>query len=171
MTSKASTKKTDLMEVDASAPEVERIVNAIILAAMQSKASDIHIEPFEDPPGKKNRVLVRFRVDGFLKEAPFRIPWSYRNAVIAKIKIMTASMNMTERRIPQSGRIEVMAKGRPIEFRVETIPTVYGESASHAYPGPEIRPGGHSKLGFLDDILDRLLEPAQGHRRAKRITA
>ncbi|TXH27320.1 MAG: hypothetical protein E6Q99_03605, partial [Elusimicrobia bacterium] len=55
-------KKTDLMEVDASAPEVERIVNAIILAAMQSKASDIHIEPFEDPAGKKNRLIVRFRV-------------------------------------------------------------------------------------------------------------
>jgi type IV pilus assembly protein PilB len=73
-------------------------------------------------------VLVRFRVDGFLKAAAFQIPWTYRSAVIAKIKIMTNSMNITERRIPQSGRIQVMAKGNPIEFRVEIVPTVYGES-------------------------------------------
>jgi len=154
--------KTDLMEVDASAPEVERIVNAIILAALQSKASDIHIEPFEDPAGKKNRLIVRFRVDGFLKEAPFRIPWSYRNAVIAKIKILTASMNLTERRIPQSGRIEVMAKGRPIEFRVETIPTVYGESASLRLLDRKSVQVDIHKLGFLDDILEKLLEQLKG---------
>jgi type IV pilus assembly protein PilB len=73
-------------------------------------------------------VLVRYRVDGFLKPAGFQIPWTYRSAVIAKIKIMTNSMNITERRIPQSGRIQVMAKGNPIEFRVEIVPTVYGES-------------------------------------------
>ncbi|MBK6879384.1 MAG: Flp pilus assembly complex ATPase component TadA [Elusimicrobia bacterium] len=156
------TKKTDLMEVDASAPEVERIVNAIILAAMQIKASDIHIEPFEDPAGKKNRIVVRFRVDGFLKEAPFRIPWSYRNAIIAKIKILTASMNLTERRIPQSGRIEVMAKGRPIEFRVETIPTVYGESASLRLLDRKSVQVDIHKLGFLDDILERLLDQLKG---------
>lgn len=154
--------KTDLMEVDASAPEVERIVNAIILAALQSKASDIHIEPFEDPAGKKNRLIVRFRVDGFLKEAPFRIPWSYRNAVIAKIKILTASMNLTERRIPQSGRIEVMAKGRPIEFRVETIPTVYGESASLRLLDRKSVQVDIRKLGFLDDILEKLLDQLKG---------
>jgi type II secretory ATPase GspE/PulE/Tfp pilus assembly ATPase PilB-like protein len=56
---------------------------------------------------------------------------------------MTSSMNLTERRIPQSGRIEVMAKGRPIEFRVETIPTVYGESASAPDVGPKERERRH----------------------------
>jgi type IV pilus assembly protein PilB len=92
--------KTDVTEVDASAPEVEKIVNGIILSALGQKSSDIHIEPFEDPAGRNSRVLVRFRVDGFLKPANFQIPWTYRSAVIAKIKIMTNSMNITERRIP-----------------------------------------------------------------------
>jgi type IV pilus assembly protein PilB len=158
----AVNKKADLLEVDASAPEVERIVNAMILSAIQQKASDIHIEPIEDPMGKKSRVIVRFRVDGFLKEAPFRIPWVFRYAIIAKIKIMTQSMNLTERRIPQSGRIEVMAKGRPIEFRVETIPTVYGESASLRMLDRKNVNVEIGKLGFLPDILQRVLDQLRG---------
>ena len=112
----------DVTEVDASAPEVERIVNAIIVGALQSRASDIHIEPFE------HKFIVRYRVDGALREAAFQIPMSYKNAVIAKIKIMTNQMDITERRKPQDGRIQVAAKGNPIEFRVNMIPTVFGES-------------------------------------------
>ncbi|MBL8024418.1 MAG: type II/IV secretion system protein [Elusimicrobia bacterium] len=158
----AVSKKADLLEVDASAPEVERIVNAMILSAIQQKASDIHIEPIEDPMGKKSRVIVRFRVDGFLKEAPFRIPWVFRHAILAKVKIMSQSMNLTERRIPQSGRIEVMAKGRPIEFRVETIPTVYGESASLRLLDRKNVNVDIGKLGFLPDILQRVLDQLRG---------
>ncbi|OGS02468.1 MAG: hypothetical protein A3G41_08145 [Elusimicrobia bacterium RIFCSPLOWO2_12_FULL_59_9] len=120
--------KTDIAEVDASAPEVERLVNAIILTALSSKASDIHIEPFEDPTGKNSTVVVRYRIDGNLQKGTFAIPWGYRTALAAKIKIMTNSMNITERRIPQSGRIQILAQGKPIEFRVEMVPTVYGES-------------------------------------------
>ncbi|MBI4375210.1 MAG: Flp pilus assembly complex ATPase component TadA, partial [Elusimicrobia bacterium] len=120
--------KTEITEVDASAPEVEKLVNAIILGALSMKASDIHIEPFEDPTGKKSKVLLRYRVDGNLLPGPFEVPWGYRGAVAAKIKIMTNSMNITERRIPQSGRIQILAQGNPIEFRVEMVPTVYGES-------------------------------------------
>jgi type IV pilus assembly protein PilB len=112
----------DVAEVDAGAPEVERIVNAVILGALQQKASDIHIEPFE------KKFLVRYRVDGNLREAKFQIPMSYKNAVIAKIKIMTNQMDITERRKPQDGRIQVSAKGSPIEFRVNMVPTVFGES-------------------------------------------
>ena len=155
-------KKADLLEVDASAPEVERIINAMILSAIQQKASDIHIEPIEDPFGKKSRVIVRFRIDGFLKEAPFRVPWVFRQAILAKIKIMTSSMNLTERRIPQSGRIEVMAKGRPIEFRVETIPTVYGESATLRMLDRKNVSVDINKLGFLPDILQRVLDQLRG---------
>lgn len=112
----------DVTEVDASAPEVERIVNAVILGALQQKASDIHIEPFE------KKFIVRYRVDGNLREANFQIPMSYKNAVIAKIKIMTNQMDITERRKPQDGRIQVSAKGAPVEFRVNMVPTVFGES-------------------------------------------
>ncbi|MBK8575618.1 MAG: Flp pilus assembly complex ATPase component TadA [Elusimicrobia bacterium] len=149
--------KTDVTEVDASAPEVEKIVNGIILSALGQKSSDIHIEPFEDPAGRTSRVLVRFRVDGFLKAATFQIPWTYRSAVIAKIKIMTNSMNITERRIPQSGRIQVMAKGNPIEFRVEIVPTVYGESVVMRILDRKAVQVDIHKLGFFPETLDRYL--------------
>jgi type IV pilus assembly protein PilB len=154
--------KADVTDVDASAPEVEKIVNAIILAALQQKASDIHIEPFEDPAGKNSRLLVRYRVDGFLREAGFQIPWSYRNAVIAKIKIMTSSMNITERRIPQSGRIQVMAKGSPIEFRVEIVPTVYGEAVVMRILDRKAVQVDINRLGFLPDTLDKFLGLLKG---------
>ncbi len=154
--------KTDVSELDASAPEVEKIVNAIILAALQQKASDIHIEPFEDPAGKLNRFLVRYRVDGFLREANFQVPWSYRAAVMAKIKIMTSSMNITERRIPQSGRIQVMAKGNPIEFRVEIVPTVYGESCVMRILDRKAVQVNIQKLGFAPDTLEKFLALLKG---------
>jgi type IV pilus assembly protein PilB len=154
--------KTDVTEVDASAPEVERIVNAIILAALQQKASDIHIEPFEDPAGKASKILVRYRVDGFLREAGFQVPWSFRSAMMAKIKIMTASMNITERRIPQSGRIQVMAKGNPIEFRVEIVPTVYGESCVMRILDRKAVQVDINRLGFLPDTLDKFLSLLKG---------
>ncbi len=154
--------KADVTEVDASAPEVEKIVNAIILAALQQKASDIHVEPFEDPAGKNSKLLVRYRVDGFLREAGFQVPWSFRNAVLAKIKIMTSSMNITERRIPQSGRIQVMAKGNPIEFRVEIVPTVYGESCVMRILDRKAVQVDIHKLGFLPDTLERFLGMLKG---------
>ncbi len=155
-------KKVDIAEVDASAPEVEKLVNGIILGALSSKASDIHIEPFEDPAGKNSKVIVRYRIDGALRQAPFNIPWSFRNAIMAKIKIMTNSMNITERRIPQSGRIQIMAKGSPIEFRVEMVPTVYGESCVMRILDRKAVQVDIEKLAFLDDTLDKFLGLLKG---------
>ena len=157
----AEVEKKDISEVDASAPEVEKLVNAIILGALSTKASDIHIEPFEDPNGKNSKVLVRYRVDGMLRAASFSIPWVFRNAISAKIKIM-ASLNITERRIPQSGRIQIIAKGNPIEFRVEVVPTVYGESCvmrilDRASVRVDIK-----VMGFLPDTEKKLLGQFQG---------
>ena len=154
--------KKDISDVDANAPEVERLVNAIILGALSIKASDIHIEPFEDPNGKNSKVMVRYRVDGMLRAASFSVPWIYRQAITAKIKIMTNSMNITERRIPQSGRIQIIAKKNPIEFRVEMIPTVYGESCvmrilDRASVRVDIK-----IMGFLQDTEDKLLGLFQG---------
>jgi type IV pilus assembly protein PilB len=154
--------KADVTDVDASAPEVEKIVNAIILAALQQKASDIHIEPFEDPAGKNSKLLVRYRVDGFLRGAEFQIPWNFRAACMAKIKIMTGSMNITERRIPQSGRIQVMAKGNPIEFRVEIVPTVYGESCVMRILDRKAVQVDIQRLGFLPDTLNGFLGLLKG---------
>lgn len=141
--------KVEVTDVDASAPEVERLVNAIILGALQMKASDIHIEPFE------TKLVVRYRVDGVLREAPFQVPFSFRNAMIAKIKIMTEQMDITERRRPQDGRIQVMAKGNPVEFRVNIVPTVFGESSvMRVLDRASIRVD-MDKLGFLPDTLEK----------------
>jgi len=139
----------DVTEVDASAPEVERIVNAVIVGALQMRASDIHIEPFE------TKFVVRYRVDGVLREAAFQIPMSYRNAVIAKIKIMTNQMDITERRKPQDGRIQVSAKGNPVEFRVNMVPTVFGEACVMRVLDRASVKVDLNKLGFHPDLLDR----------------
>ncbi len=112
----------DIMQVDTTAPEVEKLVNAIILEALRLKASDIHIEPFE------KKLAIRYRVDGALRKSTFKVPFTFRNALMAKIKIM-GGMNITERRIPQDGRIAIKAQGKPYEFRVNIVPTVMGESA------------------------------------------
>jgi len=154
--------KKDITDIDPSAPEVEKIVNGIFLGAITQKASDIHIEPSEDPSGKNSKVIVRYRVDGVLRLAPFNIPWSFRNAIIAKIKIMTNSMNITERRIPQSGRIQIMAKGNPIEFRVEVIPSVYGESCVMRILDRKAVQVDIKKLAFLDDTLQKFLKLLEG---------
>lgn len=154
--------KSDITDVDASAPEVEKYVNAIILAALSMKASDIHIEPFEDPNGKNSKILLRYRVDGMLRAGQFTVPWSYRNAIAAKIKIMTSSMNITERRIPQSGRIQIIAGGNPIEFRVEMVPTVYGESCVMRILDRKSVQVDITKMGFLPDTQEKLLGLLKG---------
>ncbi|NLO92171.1 MAG: Flp pilus assembly complex ATPase component TadA [Elusimicrobia bacterium] len=154
--------KTDITDIDASAPEVEKFVNAIILGALNFRASDIHIEPFEDPTGKTSRVIIRYRIDGMLREANFVIPWSFRGAVIAKIKIMTNSMDITERRIPQSGRIQILSKGNPIEFRVEVVPTVYGESCVMRILDRKAVQVNIEKLSFMPDTLDKFLGLLKG---------
>ena len=141
----------DIMQVDTSAPEVEKLTNAIILEAIRLKASDIHVEPFE------KKLLVRYRVDGALRKSTFKIPFTFRNALIAKIKIM-GGMNITERRIPQDGRIAIKVKGKPYEFRVNIVPTVMGESAVLRILD---RSGANltlDQLGFLPDTKDKFLE-------------
>ena len=154
--------KADITDVDASAPEVEKFVNAIILGALSLKASDIHIEPFEDAAGKASKILLRYRVDGMLLPGPFQIPWAYRQAIAAKIKIMTNSMNITERRIPQSGRIQLIAQGNPIEFRVEMVPTVHGESCVMRILDRKSVQVDIMKMGFLPDTLEKHLNLLKG---------
>ncbi len=146
---------SDVAEVSADAPEVEKLVNAIILGALQQKASDIHIEPFE------KKLVLRYRIDGTLREAPFALPYAYRNALIAKIKIMTNQMDITERRKPQDGRIQVTAKGNPVEFRVNIVPTVFGESCCMRVLDRTSIQVDMSKMGFLPDTLDRFKEVLQ----------
>ncbi len=104
----------------ASEAPIVRLVNLLINRAIESRASDIHIEPFE------NRLKVRYRIDGVLHdvEAP---PARSTAAVISRIKIM-ARLNIAERRLPQDGRIQLRVQGKEIDLRVSSVPTLYGES-------------------------------------------
>lgn len=141
--------QSDINDMDATAPEVEKLVNAIIMEALSRKCSDIHIEPLE------KKFIVRFRVDGMLTEWDHVIPTAYKNALIAKLKIMTNQMDITERRRPQDGRIQVIAKGNPIEFRVNILPTVFGESCVMRILDRSSVQVDLVKLGFLPDTFEK----------------
>lgn len=143
--------KVDVSDLDISAPEIEKIVNAIILGALNLKASDIHIEPYE------NFIQVRYRVDGVLRISNFSPPFNYRSALMAKIKIMTGEMDITERRKPQDGRIQLLSKGKPIEFRVNIIPTVFGESCVMRILDRSAVRVDMPSLGFLEDTLEKFM--------------
>ena len=108
-----------LKDLAAEAPVI-RLVSLIINNAIEARASDIHIEPFE------NRLKIRYRIDGVLKEAEAP-PARSTAAVISRVKIM-AKMNIAERRLPQDGRIQLLTQGKLIDLRVSTVPTMHGES-------------------------------------------
>jgi len=104
----------------ASEAPVIRLVNLIISKAIELGASDIHLEPFE------SRFKVRYRIDGVLQdmESP---PRRLQSAVLSRVKIMS-KLDIAERRLPQDGRIKMRVQGNEIDFRVSTIPTLFGES-------------------------------------------
>ena len=104
----------------ASEAPVIRLVNLIINKALERRASDIHVEPFE------NRLIVRYRIDGVLHETESP-PRRLSSAVISRIKIM-ANLDIAERRLPQDGRIKLRVQGKEIDLRVSTVPTMHGES-------------------------------------------
>jgi len=139
----------------ASEAPVIRLVSLLITNALEMRASDIHIEPFE------NRLIVRYRIDGVLHEVDSP-PRRLSAAVISRIKIM-ASLDIAERRLPQDGRIRLRVQGKEIDLRVSTVPTMHGESVVMRI----LDKGGvaldFAKLGFEDDalraFLDVLLEP------------
>jgi general secretion pathway protein E len=103
----------------ASEAPVIRLVNHLISKAVEARASDVHIEAFE------NRLRVRYRIDGVLVEVD-PPPSRFRAAIISRVKIM-ARLNIAERRLPQDGRIKLAIRGVPIDLRVSTIPTMHGE--------------------------------------------
>lgn len=111
----------DLMnENQASSAPVIKLVNKVLLKALQEGASDIHIEPQE------NDLRIRFRKDGVLQYAFDPLPKRIVPAVTARFKIM-ADLDIAERRVPQDGRIRRMFKGRKVDFRVNSLPSRYGE--------------------------------------------
>ena len=142
----------------ASEAPVIRLVNLIISRAIESRASDIHIEPFEKD------LKVRYRIDGILYdvESP---PKKLKAAVISRVKIM-AKLNIAERRLPQDGRIKLKALGRDIDLRVSTLPTMYGESVvMRILDKSNTSLYDLRKLGFPEDSLrdlERLIRRPHG---------
>jgi len=104
----------------ASEAPVIRLVNAVIARAVETRASDIHIEPFED------RLRIRYRNDGVLVEAE-PPPARLSAAIVSRIKIM-ARLDIAQRQLPQDGRIKMAVRGQEIDFRVATIPSLHGET-------------------------------------------
>ena len=131
----------------ASEAPVIRLVNLIIQRAVESRASDIHVEPFED------QLKVRYRVDGVLTEveAP---PSSSTAAVISRIKLM-AKLNIAERRLPQDGRISLRVQGKELDLRVSTVPTLFGESVVIRLLDKESVSFDFGALGFDGEPLER----------------
>ncbi len=131
----------------ASEAPVIRLVNLLITRAIELRASDIHLEPFEGD------FKVRYRVDGVLhvEEAP---PKRLQAAVISRIKIM-AKLNIAERRLPQDGRIKLRVLGKEIDFRVSTLPTMFGESVVLRILDRETVVLDLEKLGFPDYDLTK----------------
>jgi general secretion pathway protein E len=131
----------------ASEAPVIRLVNLLIQRAVELRASDIHIEPFE------NRLKVRYRIDGVLEEGESP-PANLTAAVISRVKIM-AKLNIAERRLPQDGRIMIRVQGKELDLRVSTVPTAHGESVVMRLLDRETVVFDFKKLGFTDDFLPR----------------
>ena len=142
---------------EADAPII-RLVSMLLVEAHRAGASDIHLEPLE----KKFRV--RFRIDGVLHEmqAP---PKRLQSAIVSRLKIMTGSMSIAEKRLPQDGRIQVKIARKPIDLRVSTIPTNHGESVVMRLLDKSSLMLGLPELGFLSDdqeTFERLLRLPDG---------
>jgi type IV pilus assembly protein PilB len=148
----------EMEEIDAASLErqgaeapIIRLVNALMLSAIQKGASDIHIEPYE------KEMRIRFRIDGVLQPvmAP---PLRFRDAITSRLKIM-ARLDIAEKRLPQDGRIKARfndrGQGRDIDFRVSVLPTLFGEKVVLRLLDPESLRLDMTKLGFEPRALAR----------------
>jgi type IV pilus assembly protein PilB len=109
----------EVEDINVNDSPVVRIVNQLLINAVEQRASDIHFDPQE------THVAVRFRVDGILQTVK-KLPKNMQSVLTARIKIM-ASLNITESRMPQDGRIKITIDIHPVDLRVSTLPTIYGE--------------------------------------------
>jgi type IV pilus assembly protein PilB len=130
-----------------------RLVDSIIKDAVRIGASDIHIEMYE------RRIRVRYRVDGSLREmAP--LPFKYRAAIISRVKIM-AELDISERRLPQDGRIKVKIDSRTVDLRVSILPTIFGEKVVMRILDPNALMVDMTRLGFSPKALGRFSSAIQ----------
>ncbi len=141
---------TDLAAVAAAADApVVKLVNSLLSDAVARGASDIHIEPYE------KQLRVRFRIDGMLHEM-MSPPFKMKNAIISRLKIM-AELDIAEKRIPQDGRIKIRMHSKPIDLRVSTLPTIFGEKVVMRILDQSNLQIDLQKLGFHPSALARFL--------------
>ncbi len=142
---------------DDDAPII-RMVSNLLVEAQNNRASDIHIEPME------KRLRVRFRIDGNLQEVQSP-PKKLQAAIISRLKIMTGTMSIAEKRVPQDGRIQMKMGDKVVDLRVNSIPTVHGESIVMRVLDKSSLMLGLPELGFLSDdqaLFERLVQLPDG---------
>jgi general secretion pathway protein E len=148
---------TERLKDLASEAPVIRLVNQLIARAVETQASDVHLEPFPD------RLRVRYRYDGVLHEVD-PPPARLQAAVISRIKIM-ARLDIAERRLPQDGRIKLTVRGHDIDFRVSTVPSLHGETVVLRVLDRTAVEFDYDRLGFAKDIrsgIERCLDLPNG---------
>ena len=135
-----------------------KLVSLLLLEAYKTRASDIHLEPLE------KRFRVRFRIDGVLQEMQ-NPPKKLQSAIVSRLKIMSGTMSIAEKRLPQDGRIQVKMGQKSIDLRVSTIPTNHGESVVMRILDKSSLSLGLPELGFLTDdqaVFERLITLPDG---------
>lgn len=138
--------ESDLLSAIQDKPLV-KLVDSILSDAIRMGASDVHIETYE------KRIRVRYRIDGDLKEmAP--LPFKYRGAIVSRVKIM-AELDISERRLPQDGRIKLKIAGRTVDLRVSVLPTIFGEKVVMRILDPQALKVDLTKLGFRKPDLSK----------------
>lgn len=142
------TSKSD--EERANEAPIVKFVDVVIQQAIKDKASDIHFEPFE------KEFRIRYRVDGALYEMP-KPPRSLAVPVVSRVKIISG-LNISERRRPQDGRIQLKYQGRPVDLRVSCLPTSYGESVVLRVLDRTVVNLQLGSLGIGEDVLEKLRE-------------
>ncbi len=150
-------RETEILEGDAVNNPSVRLVDSIIKEAIPYRASDIHIEPFE------KTVKVRYRIDGDLQERA-EFPTSSYSAICARIKIM-AGMDIAERRIPQDGRINLVVGGNEYDFRISSLPTMFGEKFVIRVLDRSSFRFTREDLGFTEsenEVIDKMLSRPHG---------
>lgn len=154
---KSGESSDEIVENDVVNNPSVRLVDSIIKEAVPYRASDIHIEPFEKV------VKVRYRIDGDLQERA-EFPINSYSAICARIKIM-AGLDIAERRIPQDGRINMIVGGKEFDFRVSSLPTVFGEKFVIRVLDKTSFRFTRDDLGFTDEenrVLDKMLSKPHG---------
>ncbi len=146
----------DLLDQDSEAPIIQ-LVNLILSQAVQDRASDIHIEPFE------RSLKVRYRIDGVLQEV-FTPPKRFQSAVTSRLKIM-ADLNIAEKRLPQDGRIPIRVRNKDVDIRVSVLPTAFGERLVLRLLDKSDALLGLEEIGFSPELLQlytRLISRSHG---------